>query len=97
MIVDGRVAGVLAGLDELRVSQVRAAALDALSAVFGAASGAALLPPDLVQTIHVRLSELVSSERIPSIKAQASALQQKLPATAGDSIDHGVASDAMIT
>jgi hypothetical protein len=74
----GLPAGVLRAMTEAKVSQVRAAALDALSKVLGAAGGGCDLRPDVRHAIAAQLGEIKTSDSSASVKARAAAVEAEM-------------------
>ncbi len=65
---------MLDALEETRISQVRAAALDALAALLLASGGGGALPPSLQAGVRSRLEQAVATEKASVIRAQAAAV-----------------------
>jgi hypothetical protein len=79
-------AGVLAGFEEQRVSQVRTAALEALAVILTATAGGAALPPPLLADVRTVLDALIEGEKIAAVKAQATGVRGLLPAQANGAV-----------
>ncbi|KAK9850611.1 hypothetical protein WJX84_005115 [Apatococcus fuscideae] len=72
------VPGVLEGMEDGRLTQVRAAALDALAAVLAASQQATLLPEAMKTGIEHRVSKVACDDKSMPIRAQAAAVQATL-------------------
>ena len=67
-------AGVLDATQETKISQVRAAALETLSALLDATGGGHIWPPELQARVRGRLQDAVATEKASVIRAQAAAV-----------------------
>lgn len=77
-------AGVLDASQETKISQVRAAALETLSALLDATGGGRMWPPELQARVRGRLQDAIATEKATVIRAQAAAV---LKLVAGQSSD----------
>ena len=67
-------AGVLDASEEIRISQVRAAALETLAALLDATNGGCMWLSELQACVRARLHDAVATEKASVIRAQAAAV-----------------------
>ena len=67
-------AGMLDATQETKISQVRAAALETLSALLDATGGGRMWPPELRARVRGHLQDALATEKASVIRAQAAAV-----------------------
>ena len=65
---------MLEAIQETKILQIRAAALETLSAMLDATGGGCMWPPELQARVRGRLQDAVATEKASAISAQAAAV-----------------------